>query len=239
MSKQIPHFIITARIGSHRLPQKVIKDFWKDYSILEFLIVRLKDLIDQANIILSIPDSKENDQLEIIGVRQGIGVERGSEQNVLERMTNCLKDKMVNYVGRITADNPFTDPNLLLLQWRAMQEVDADYSYCKTSPVGTSADIWTIECFNSTGENAKTQYELEHVNAWVWDHPDRYKVLWFQHEPRCVNNSLNLSIDTFEDYVRLKEYSKQLVNPLKAGIKDFSIFMPYHKSWIEKLNGDG
>jgi len=172
-----PLLIITARIGSKRLPGKVLKPFWKDYSILEFLIKRLQTRHETSRITLATVDSHENDPIVDIGNKCGIKVVRGSEENVLERVFLAVKGEDVEYVGRITADNPFTDPELILLQWEEMRRIKADYSYCKESPKGSAADIWTVESFESSVEKASTYYELEHINAWVWGHLKDYKVL--------------------------------------------------------------
>ncbi len=143
------------------------------------------------------------------------------EDNVLLRMSLCVEGEDTPFVGRITADNPFTDPSLILLQLNEMRKVKADYSYCRETPKGTAADLWTIECFQSTVKNASTQYELEHVNAWVWNNPDLNKILWFAPPDSYLDqNKLNLSIDNEEEFRAVSRYSTFLKNPLKASTAD-------------------
>lgn len=208
--------IITARMGSKRFPGKVLKPFWGEYSILEFLIKRLQQRKETSHLVLAIPGTSENDLLEDLGIRLGIRVIRGPEQNVLTRMGLCLNGENVGFVARVTADNPFTDPSLMILQHEKMMINKADYSYCKKSPKGTAADIWGIECFKNTIKNASTLYELEHANAWNWNNESHCSVLWFDPPVEYMNPNLNLSIDTDEDYYRVRQYAYGYNRPLEV-----------------------
>jgi len=218
-----PLIIITARIGSSRLPGKVLRPFWKDYSLLEFLIRRLQARPETSRRTLATIDNSENDAVAALGTSLGVKVVRGPEDNVVARMKMCLQDEDVHYVARVTADNPFTDPELFVLQLNEMIRIGADYSYCHETPKGTAADIWTMDCFKETVAKASTKYELEHANAWVWDHPDCYKMLWFVPPKPYAGPELNLSIDTENDFIRVCTYADRFANPLVADISSINL----------------
>jgi len=228
VSDNRPLLVITARFGSKRFPGKVLRPFWKDYSILEFLIKRLQTRQETSRITLATVNSRENDPVAKIGNKCGVKVVRGPEKNVLERVSLAVKGEDAAYIGRVTADNPFTDPELFILQWEAMKNVNADYSYCKESPKGSAADIWTVESFESSVENASTYYELEHINAWVWDHPELYKVLWFIPPQKYISPDLSLSIDTKDEFVCVGNCAMSFEDPLRASINDL-IKITFHK----------
>lgn len=211
-----PLIVITARAGSKRLPGKVLRPFWKNWSLLEFLIRRLQSSEITSHLVLATVDNPENDPVAHVGLACGIKVVRGPEEDVLGRMGLCLEGEEPAFVARVTADNPFTDPALFELQLEAMKVCNADYSYCRLSPKGTAADIWTISCFRSTLENAATPYQHEHANAWVWDHPNDYNILWFEPPEEFVDNNLNLSIDTEEDFSSATDRLNLLTTPLDA-----------------------
>ncbi|MBU4274828.1 acylneuraminate cytidylyltransferase, partial [Patescibacteria group bacterium] len=86
-SKDFPKIcaIVQARISSTRLPGKVLMPICGK-PILQYIIERLKfsKLINQ--IILAIPNTKENDILEEFALRNSIGCYRGSENEVLARI---------------------------------------------------------------------------------------------------------------------------------------------------------
>jgi spore coat polysaccharide biosynthesis protein SpsF len=219
-----PLLIITARLGSTRLPGKVLMPFWKKCSLLEFLIRRLQTRPETSRLVLATADTLENDIVAEIGKKCGIKVFEGSENNVLERMYKCIESEKIDFIGRVTADNPFTDPKLILLQLKEMKRVGADYSYCKESPKGTAVDIWTINCFEETYNNAIAPYELEHVNAWVWNHPELFKILWFKPPDEYINNNINLSVDTEDDFNAVKKMAMRFEAPFTATIAELIVF---------------
>jgi len=211
-----PLIIITARIGSSRLPGKILKHFWNDHSILGFLIRRLSANPGTSRIKLAIPGTPENDIVAETVSRYDVDICRGPEDDVLERMNLCIRGEDTGFISRITADNPFTDPGLFNLQFSEMLRLDADYSYCRDCPKGLAADIWTRECFEASVLNAHTAYEHEHANAWVWNNEENYRVLWFKSSGLYKRSDLNFSIDTPAEYESVKEIASGLEDPVTA-----------------------
>jgi len=220
-----PLLVITARVNSARFPQKVLKPIYESYSILEFLLLRLKKNYYTSRLLLATADSSENDIVEKIGKKCNIKTIRGPEDDVLERVNMCLKnERNVSIIGRVTADNPLTDPNLILLQLQEMKNIKADYSYCHSSPIGTSVDLWTVECFERMYQNTNTQAEREHINSWVWKNPDQNKILWFVPPQAFCNSEISVTIDTVKEYRRVKEIIQESKNPIALTIPEIISF---------------
>lgn len=213
-----PLVIITARIGSSRLPGKILKPFWGEYSILEFLIQRLKANAATSRIKLAIPDTPENDIVAETGIGCDVEVCRGPEDDVLERMNICAEGEDAAFIARVTADNPFTDPGLFNLQFDEMIRLGMDYSYCKDCPKGLASDIWTRQCFGASVTNASTSYEHEHANAWVWNNPDKCSVLWFNSFELYKGIQVNFSIDTQAEYEAIRDMAARFRTPLTASL---------------------
>lgn len=227
MKDDRPLIIITARIGSSRLPGKVLKPFWGRYSILEFLIRRLQASAVTSRIRLAVPDTAENDPVALVGANCGVCVSRGPEDDVLERMNLCFTEEDAPFVSRVTADNPLTDPELFASQWEAMKGMGADYSYCRDCPKGLAADIWTSACFSESVACAATPYEHEHANAWVWNNPDRYRILWYESSGVYPGPEGNYSIDTEEDYRTVKRFVDSGHDAIGTNFRD--IFAALHR----------
>ena len=217
-----PIVIITARTGSTRLPGKVLRPFWKGMSLLEFLIRRLQTKAETSRLALAIPDTPGNEALAETAQRCGIGVCRGPEEDVLGRMGLCLGGAPAEFVARVTADNPFTDPGLFALQWEEMKRRGDDYSYCRNCPRGTAADIWTAACFRESLDLAASPYEREHANAWVWNHPERYRILWFDPPFPMPGPDLNLSIDREEEFQAVQSRAALLPDALGATLAELA-----------------
>ena len=72
MMKKKIDIIIQSRIGSKRLPNKVLKKI-KNFNITECLIKRLENTKYISDIIFAIPDNKENDKGELAGDDTPVG----------------------------------------------------------------------------------------------------------------------------------------------------------------------
>lgn len=210
-----PLVIITARLGSTRLPGKVLRPFWGGHSILAFLVRRLQAFPLTSRLVIASPDSPENAPITTLGESLGVPVMRGPEDDVVARMAMCVPEDGVHFIARVTADNPLTDPVLFRLQLEEMIRLQADYSYCKASLKGTAADIWTADCFRQTVANASTPYAREHANAWVWDNPRRYRTLWYAQEKVDFTEGMSVSVDTEDDLERVKSFVAIIPDPLR------------------------
>ena len=104
--------IVQARIGSERLRAKVIKKI-NGKAIILLLLKRLSLAKEVDDIIIAIPNKKQDDVLYNILKKNNFKVFRGSEKNVLNRYYECAKRYSVQNILRITADCPLLDPKLI------------------------------------------------------------------------------------------------------------------------------
>ena len=102
--------IVQARIGSTRLPFKVLKKIGRK-SVIEILLDRLLESKKTDKVIVAIP-KKNNSVLKKLLIKNKINFFAGSEKNVLERYYKAaLKFKGKNII-RITSDCPLIDAKL-------------------------------------------------------------------------------------------------------------------------------
>ena len=212
--------MITARYGSTRLRGKVLKPFWKNLSVLEFLIKRLQTQAVTSRLALATVANEENDAIAAVGLKYGIKVARGPEEDVLGRMALAIEGEDAPFIGRVTGDNPLTDPLLAIAQWEEMKKIGADYSYCRECPVGTAMDLWTRKSFEESVREATTAYQREHVNAWVWDHPERYKILWHVPRGEWRKKEITVTLDTQEHLEGLQRKIEGVLNPLRMTLNE-------------------
>ncbi|MBU4204812.1 NTP transferase domain-containing protein [Patescibacteria group bacterium] len=158
-SKNFPKIcaIIEARIGSTRLPGKVLMPICGK-PMLQHIIERLRfsKLINQ--IILAIPDTKENDILEEFALRNSIGCYRGSENEVLARIYLAAKENNSDVIVRITADNPLIDPEIIDLAIKKHLSERDDYSstfyQSRFLPLGLDVDVLNFQSLGIAYINA-------------------------------------------------------------------------------------
>ena len=95
--------IIQARMGSTRLPEKVMMKVKGNKTVLDYVINQLKfsKLIDK--IIIATTILKQDDVIETSALDQGLEIFRGNSSDVLDRYYQCAKEFNLKHIVRITS----------------------------------------------------------------------------------------------------------------------------------------
>jgi glutamate-1-semialdehyde 2,1-aminomutase len=138
--------IVQARLGSARLPNKVLAPIG-DVPLIEFLLGRLSKTQRITEIVLATSTSQVNDQLAAVVEHLGYHVVRGSENDVLQRYVDAALATKADVVIRITGDCPFVDPQLIddMLEDFVASKVD----YMSNTDPPTFPDGFDIEIFKT------------------------------------------------------------------------------------------
>ena len=126
--------IIQARLGSSRLPGKILAPL-AARCLLDLLVARLAgSRVDQW--WLATTNSREDDVTEAWGQALGLRVFRGAREDVLSRFTAIIEQTRAQWVVRMTADEPFGDGALgdRLLGARGADEKAASLFYFPRRP---------------------------------------------------------------------------------------------------------
>ena len=171
--------IIQARMTSTRLPGKVLMDI-ENKPMLWHVINRLRFSKKLDNIILAIPDKKENDILEQFAKNNCIKYFRGSEKDVLSRYYKTAKKFKVNVIVRITADCPLIDPEIVDRVIQKYSDSNADYTsntLKKTFPRGLDVEVFNFKILEEAYQKAKEYYQREHVTPYIYKNPKRFRLV--------------------------------------------------------------
>lgn len=200
-------FIIQARTGSTRLPKKMVKPFYKDMTIPQIIVARLKTTFPDIPVVLATSVSKGDDVL-VDDLKENVDfVVRGSEENVLSRFIDAETQVDAKAVVRICADNPFIDMNILK---DLMQKWDQQYDYLANSVNGVPSmktcygffcEITTFNALKSVVRTTDDPFYFEHVTNYIYGHPEDYKVKFVEADEMIANNSdVRLTVDTEGDF---------------------------------------
>jgi len=204
--------IVQARMGSCRLPGKVLKTVL-GRPLLEYGLERLNRsvLADQV-IVATTLEERDN---PIVDTCAGIGIPvyRGSENDVLLRYLEAAKEYQFDFVVRITADCPLIDPEVVdrgisvfLQNWP-----DVDYvSNCRprTFPRGMDTEVFSFTALEKTHNIAKKPEEREHVTLYMYESPGRFRLKNFEYNQDC--SAYRLTVDTQEDFATIKKIIEAL-----------------------------
>lgn len=103
--------IVQARFSSQRLPGKVLLPLVGSKSVLEALLLRLRN--SSVPWWVATGELTANDPIAKLSRNMGVEVHRGSEENVLSRFKELVEITGARWVVRVTADNPFTSGEMI------------------------------------------------------------------------------------------------------------------------------
>ena len=161
--------IIQARMESTRLPGKVLKKV-AGKSLIEILLHRLSRSRKIDKIILATSKNNENDELTNLIEKQGYGVYRGSENDVLDRYYRAAKQYNPEIVVRITGDCPIVEPKVVDLIIGEFEKNKTDYTSNigpPTYPDGLDVEVFTFVALEMAWKQATSNYDREHVTTYI------------------------------------------------------------------------
>jgi spore coat polysaccharide biosynthesis protein SpsF len=171
--------IIQARMGSTRLPGKVLKDLGGQ-TVLARVIARLRRarLIDE--LLVATTHSPADDALVTECGNCSVALYRGDENDVLDRYYQAAKMARADVVVRITSDCPLIDPEITGKTIAAFMKVLPDYAsnaLVRTYPRGLDTEVMSIEALSRAWQQARNPHEREHVTPYIYQHPEKFKIL--------------------------------------------------------------
>jgi spore coat polysaccharide biosynthesis protein SpsF len=201
MSKTIPIIvaIIQARMGSTRLPGKVLKDL-EGETVLARVLARVKRAATIGHIIVATSDAAGDDVIVAECKRLSTRVFRGGAQDVLDRYYRGAQLFKAEVVVRITADCPLIDPELVDETVKRFLDELPDYAsnaLVRTYPRGLDTEVFTLRALERAWSESSDPYQRAHVTPFIYQNPKRFKVLAVKGEKDY--SSLRWTLDTPED----------------------------------------
>ena len=197
--------IVQARMGSERLPKKVIKPILNQPMII-YTLNRLKKSKYIDEIVLATSQENKEEQLVDIVSKNGYKVFRGDENNVLKRFVDTYKKYGGDIIIRVTGDCPLIDP--IIVDNVIAYFMANNYDYVRLDVPETFIRGFDVEVFS-----AKTLLKVwekvssldnshrykEHVTLYIYENPDKFKI-GFVRGNEFYNKDYRLSVDTLEDF---------------------------------------
>lgn len=191
--------IIQARMGSTRLPGKVLADL-DGQPMIERVVRRCEQIRALNDVVVAIPDSPSDDILADFLKSRHLAVFRGPEHDVLGRYRLAAETLNADVVVRITADCPLLDPDVSQEVIAAFLQAGADYAsntVMRTYPRGLDTEAFSIAALRRAARDATDPADREHVTRHIWRNPGTYRLLHVR--ARQDRSHLRWTVDTAED----------------------------------------
>lgn len=208
--------IIQARVGSTRLPKKVLAEI-EGKPMLLHIIDRVKQAKRIDKIIIATTDLPEDKVIEEIAKNSGVEYFAGSEKDVLDRYYKAVKKFGADIIVRITGDCPVVDPELIDKTVKFFLETSCDYAstaYPKTTfPDGLDIWVFSFQALEKAWKEAVLPSEREHVTPYMWKHRELFKIATFQNNEDLSN--MRWTVDEQIDLKFIRAIYKRLYKPGK------------------------
>ena len=196
--------LVQARMGSTRLPNKVMKPIG-GIPLIELLLSRLSQAkeVDQVVVATSVDD---RNQSLVAHVRKlGYACEEGSENDVLDRYVQAGRAHQADVVVRITGDCPLVDPWLVDEVIRGFKVSGADYFSNVTPPTypdGLDIEVCTFQALDQANRETSKLFDREHVTPYLRE-SGLFKTASMQHSQDL--SALRWTVDEAADFAVIEK----------------------------------
>lgn len=213
--------IVQARMGSTRLPNKVMRSI-VGLPMIELLLKRLSKAKEVDQIVVATSIDPRNEPLVERVQQLGYACEQGSEKDVLSRYLQAAEAHHADVIVRITGDCPLVDPELVDTVISAFKANPVDY-FSNVSPAtypdGLDIEVFTLKALQRSAQESDSEYDHEHVTPYIRNQLSFSKSS-IQHNEDL--SALRWTVDELEDL--------QVITHI------FEHFAPdIHFSWLEVL----
>jgi len=193
--------IIQARMGSERLPGKVLLDI-AGQSMLERVVRRTQRTRTIDRFVVATTTNQADDRVAEAAERLGVHVTRGSEEDVLDRFCQAAAEVDAGVCVRVSADSPLVDPEVCEAALEAFRAADPPVDYASnklnpTFPLGLDVEVFSREALNRASRDATATFQRSHVTAYIYQNPGVFRLL-----PVTTDRDLHAwrwTVDTPED----------------------------------------
>lgn len=197
--------IIQARMGSTRLPGKVMHDLCGD-TMLARGIQRLRAATSLAHVVIATTTNPEDNVIVDEAKRLGVQVFRGSSHDVLDRYCGAARASFADAIVRVTSDCPLIDPSVVD---RVVAKLSRAIDYAsnthdvQTFPRGLDCEVFHRDALERMARMATSKAAREHVTVFVRERPELFRTDQLIAETN--DSDLRWTVDTDADLALVRE----------------------------------
>ena len=192
---------IEARMGSSRLPGKVLTDIG-GVPALTRLIRRLRQCRALDDVVLATTTSPKDDEVVYWAQTNNVPVFRGSEDDVLARVVGAHQMMGSDIVVEVTGDCPLLDATVIDLGVETYFANDCDVvtnARVPSYPQGADVQVFQLKALSDVADSVSDPAVREHVSLYFYENPEQYKIIHLIAPQMWKAENLRLQLDYPED----------------------------------------
>jgi spore coat polysaccharide biosynthesis protein SpsF (cytidylyltransferase family) len=226
----MPRIIATiqARMGSERLPGKHLLQV-AGHPLIWHLIERVKLAKNIHGIVVAMPDTAQNNELETFCKNTGAAVFRGSEDDVLGRMVGALEQEGADIGVEIYGDGSLIDARIIdeciekFLQEGVWDFVGNDLKH--TFPSGMFCETFTVASLKDSAAKTNDPAIREHGTLFIRQHPEIYKICNIDAVGMRKRPDVHLDVDTADDLAVIEAIVSEFAPRLDFTLEEIVEFL--------------
>ncbi len=224
--------IVQARMGSTRLPGKVLKPV-AGKPLLWHVLHRLTRCRTLDWVIVATSDNPRDDAIESFCRGEKIDVVRGPEDNVLARFKLAAEQTEANIIVRVSADAPFIDPQYVDHLVKALIAADGDHVVVEPPCTHEGVDVFSRRAFDRlVTDVAADPVAREHVSGYFKAHPEFVRIVHAEPDPRLSHRGARLTVDTPDDLAFAEAIHERLkAKAGEASLADLLLLLEREPRW--------
>lgn len=204
--------IVQARMTSTRLPGKIMRPVLGK-PLLELLVERVRRAKGVDEVVIATTTNADDDEVESLTQRLGVGCFRGSEHDVLDRVLQAAHAFDVDLIVEITGDCPLIDFQVIdkLLEVYHANNYDYVANVLKrTYPRGLDTQVFATSVLDEVARLTDDPVDHEHVSLYIYEHPERFKLHNVESGLPEEYWDLRLTVDTPDDFELIRRIYEAL-----------------------------
>jgi spore coat polysaccharide biosynthesis protein SpsF len=195
--------IIQARMGSTRLPGKVLLDL-AGRPMLARVVGRARRATAVDEVVVATTTAPEDAAVAALCRAEGWPCVRGSPDDVLDRYRQAAVSYRAHVVVRLTADCPLIDPDVIDEVVRSFLRRIPNVDYAsnvlspRTYPRGLDTEVFSFEALECAWREGTDPAAREHVTPFLYFNPDRFRLL--RMAAPADYSAFRWTVDTPADY---------------------------------------
>ncbi len=227
--------IVQARMGSSRLPGKVLMDL-AGKPMLERVIARLTRTRTLNDIVVATTVKPSDDVIWEKSIEHSWPCFRGSEGDLLDRYYKAASLPQADIVVRITSDCPLIDPEIVdqVVEFFLAHRHELDYVsnaiHPRTFPLGLDTEVMSFRALERAWREDQNPAWREHATPYIYKTPGAFRISAFN---ATVDRSfMRWTVDTLEDLSFVRKIFEHFKHD-EFGWMDVLALLEAHPEWME------
>jgi len=207
--------VIQARVGSSRLPGKVLLPL-AGKPLLERMVERVLSISTTSEVVVATTWGVVDDPIRALCIRMGVRCYSGDPLDLLDRHFQAARMVGADRVAKIPSDCPLIDPAVIDRVLGFHLDFAREYDYVSnlhpaTYPDGNDVEVMPVAILEIARREAGRPFEREHTTPYLWERPERFRignVLWDSGLDYSMSHRWTVDYD--EDYRFVKRVYEEL-----------------------------